>query len=100
MAREGSLPPPLPGIVTCAWKSGGSGTDEATVTVTEPVLSPVLGSVEVVVAAAEFVKVPSEVGVTLMVTVAEFPAFIVPREQVTVLVPKQLPWEAVAKTKF
>jgi hypothetical protein len=96
IASDGSLPPLLLGKETGAWKSGASGTVELTVTVTEPVLSAELGSVEVVVAVAELVKVPSAVAVTTMVIVAVVPAFMVPSEQVTVLVPEQLPCDDVS----
>ena len=61
-------------------------------------LLPVLGSVTPLVTLAVLLMVPVTVGVTIIVTFAETPLPNVPRLQVTVLVPLQLPWLGVADT--
>lgn len=48
---------------------------------------------------AELVSVPVTVGFTVIVTVALAPLARLPRVQVTVVVPLQLPWVAEAETK-
>ena len=58
-----------------------------------------LGSGTELVTVAELLSVPAVVGMTLMVTVAVPLLASVPRAQVTLLVPLQLPCEAVAETK-
>ena len=58
-------------------------------------LLPVTGSCVVEVAEAVFERSASVVGVSVIVTVADAPEAIVPRLQVTVAVPEQLPWLGV-----
>ena len=58
-----------------------------------------LGSDVLLFTLALFCIVPVVVGMTTMVTVALAPLISVPRLQVTVLVPEQLPRLAVADTK-
>ena len=48
---------------------------------------------------AVFESIPATVGVTTRLTVALAPATIVPRLQVMVFVPVQLPWLGVTETK-
>ena len=57
-------------------------------------------SVSLELALAEFGKTPCAVGVTTIVVTAEASAFTVPRAQVIVVVPLQIPWVDVAETKL
>jgi hypothetical protein len=65
----------------------------------ESLLLLVFGSDWLPVTLAVLVFVPALVGVTTIVTVAEAPLARLPRLQVTMLVPLQLPWLGVADTK-
>src|SRR5205823_6056323 len=68
-------------VCALAWLLAGSGSAVPAVTV------------------AVLVSGPAPVGVTTIATVASAPAARVPRSQVTVVVPPQLPWLACAETK-
>jgi hypothetical protein len=69
-----------------------------TVVDADALLLPGTGSVTPLVTLAVLFNVPPVVGVTTMVTVALAPFPRTPMEQITVLVPLQLPWLGVADT--
>ena len=71
-----------------------------TVVTAVEVLLAVLESDSVADTVAVLLKLPAAVGVTTRVTVALALLLIVPRGQLTVLVPLQLPWPGVAETKL
>ena len=62
-------------------------------------LLALFGSISVRLTEAVLLKVPADVGVTAIVTVAFAPLFKLPRLQVTVAVPLQVPWLGIAETK-
>ncbi len=68
-------------VVAVAWLSAGSGSGSAAAT------------------EAVFVSVPSCVGVTTIVTVADAPTARLPRAHATVAVPVHVPWLGVADTR-
>src|SRR5919198_2677182 len=68
-----------------------------TVVVADAVLLAVFGSVTELDTVAVFVRVPVWVGTTTISTVAVAPLPIVPRLQVTVAVPEQVPWLGVVE---
>ena len=70
-----------------------------TVVVTLSVLLDVLVSATPLSTVAVLVKLPVELGVTTMTTVATFSLATVPRSQVMVLAPLQLPWLGFEETK-
>src|SRR5262245_57362396 len=86
-------PLPAPG---CTTYTRDKPETLATVVVLVAALLPGTSSTLLVVTLAAFDSVPGAVGVTMIVTVALAPLASAPMLQVTVLVPEQVPIEAVA----
>jgi len=86
-------------VVTEAVFVTAKSADAVTVVVTLAVLLVGTGSVSVAATEAVLVMLPAATGLTMIVTVAVAAFASVPMEQVTVVVPEQVPCVETAETK-